>query len=159
MKKIFAIALVLVMMLSLVACGNDAKSDKVAAYVKDNGDAIVDSFIGSLTSSGMTCEVDIKAVGCGIVLDAKINELEDVPDELKDQMQEMYDAMDSYFDVMLAAAQKELPELEYITFNICERDGDIVATLKIDYAQIPHPAATRQWDVFMPRRYKTDLGI
>lgn len=131
MKKISAILLVLVMMLSLVACGNDG-ADKVAAYVKDNGDAIVDSFIGGLTSSGMTCEADIKAVGCGIVLDAKINELEDVPDELKDQMQEMYDAMDSYFDAMLAAAQKELPELEYITFNICERDGDIVATLKID---------------------------
>ena len=132
MKKLFALLLVVVMMLSLVACGS-SDADKVAAYVQKNGDTMKEAFTSSFAgSSGMTCTSNIKAVGCGIVIDININELDDVDPTIKEQMQAAYDSMDSYFDGMLEMAQSELPELDSFTINVCEGDGDVLATIRID---------------------------
>ena len=133
MKKILAIALVLVMMLSLVACGNDSDADKVAAYVNKNKAVLLSSMEESFAgSSGLTCTSDIKAVGCGIVIDININELDNVDASVKATMQETYDSMSGYFDIMLTSLQKELPEVDSITINVNEIDGDPVASIKAD---------------------------
>ena len=133
MKKIFAIALVLVMMLSLVACGNDSKSDKVKAYVEDNKAALLSSMEQSFaSSSGMTCTSSIRVDGCGIVIDININELDGMGDAEKKLLQDIYDSMDAQFDLAFDQMQKELPELEFFTVNVNERDGDNVAVVKMD---------------------------
>lgn len=131
MKKISALLLVLVLMVSLVACGS-SDADKVAAYVKQNGDAMLPALEQSFAgSSGMSCTSSIKAVGCGIVIDININELDNVDPTIKEQLQAAYDAMSSSFDGFLAQFQKELPELDSLTINVNERDGDPLASIKI----------------------------
>ena len=133
MKKIFAIALVLVMMLSLVACGNDSKSDKVKAYVEDNKAVLLSGMEQSFaSSSGMTCTSSIRVDGCGIVIDININELDGLGDAEKKLMQEIYDSLDAQFDLAFDQMQKELPELEFFTVNVNEGDGDNIAVVKMD---------------------------
>ena len=132
MKKLFAILLVAVMMLSLVACGSDEPNPAIVKYMNENGAALIESMEQSFaTSSGMTCTSSYEVIGNGFVINVNINELEDLPDETKELMQKTYDAMGGAFDALLPAMQTELPELEYFAININEKDGDLVATIRI----------------------------
>lgn len=138
MKKALSLILVLVMICSFAACGNKNNStpDKnpaIVEYLEKNGDDLIAVMESSFaTSSGMTCESDIEVIGNGFVVSIKINELQDVPEETKELMQDTYDSMGSAFDSTLEQMQKELPELEYWTIKVCEKDGDVLATIRID---------------------------
>lgn len=131
MKKVLSLILVAVLCLSLVACGDSSAESKVASYVNKYGDdfraGMEETFAGT---SGMTCRSSIKAVGTGIVVDMIINELEDVSQDVKDAMQDAYDSMDSEFEAILETIQEEVPEVTYLKINVCEKDGDVMATMK-----------------------------
>ena len=132
MKKLLAIVLCLVFCLSLVACGGNADSDsaKVAKYVNENKEELVSAMESSFSaSSAMGCEVDVKAVGNGMVIDVNIAGFNDIPDEQKELLQSTYDAMSSTFDTMLEDLKAEVPEFGYITINVNEEDGDNLATI------------------------------
>ena len=132
MKKVLSVLLVLAMCFAFVACGSSAPSaeEKVAKYVSDNRTTLLSTMESSFaTSSGLTCESDIKAIGRGFVIDIKINELENIPAETKAQMQSMYDSMGSTFDASLEQWQKEIPELEYYKVNLYDKNGDSLATI------------------------------
>ena len=134
MKKVMSVVLVLVMVLSLAACAAAPESaeSKVASYVEKYGSSLVSGLEEAFaTSSGMTCESSVKAEGTGIIIDIKINELDNLTQEQKDLMQGAYDAMDSSFDVTLTTVQKEISEVTYMTINVCEKDGDVVATIQL----------------------------
>ena len=132
MKKLLAIVLCLVFCLSLVACGGNTASDsaKVAKYVNENKEELVSAMESSFSaSSAMGCEVDVKAVGNGMVIDVNIAGFNDIPDEQKELLQSTYDAMSSTFDTMLEDLKAEVPEFGYITINVNEDDGDNLATI------------------------------
>lgn len=135
MKKIIALVLALVLSLSLVACGGGsepAKADNaaIAAYVESNKASLLESMESSFaTSSGMTCTSDIKVEGMGFVITININELDNIDDATKALLQETYDAMDAVFESALETMQKELPEIEYFEVQVCEVDGDALATV------------------------------
>ena len=132
MKKLLAIVLCLVFCLSLVACGGNTASDsaKVAKYVNENKEELVSAMESSFSaSSAMGCEVDVKAVGNGMVIDVNIAGFNDIPDEQKELLQSTYDAMSSTFDTMLDNLKAEVPEFGYITINVNEEDGDNLATI------------------------------
>ena len=192
MKKLLAIALVLVMCLALVACGGedtvkgkcDACGDEadlhtvefngdkykvckdckkeidggfegnyddddsdvdhsqgnvvaipnttsaVKEWVDENGDELCAALEQSFAStSGLTCTSDISVVGNGFIIAILINELSDVPAETRQQMQEAYDAMDAQFEAMLQGAQADVPELEFININVCDKNGYVLATI------------------------------
>ena len=132
MKKLLAIVLCLVFCLSLVACGGNTASDsaKVAKYVNENKEELVSAMESSFpASSAMGCEVDVKAVGNGMVIDVNIAGFNDIPDEQKELLQSTYDAMSSTFDTMLDNLKAEVPEFGYITINVNEEDGDNLATI------------------------------
>ena len=134
MKKAISFVLVLVMVLCLAACGTGKQSpaDKVASYVQKNGEALVESFEQLFaTASGMTCTSSMKAEDTGIVIEIKINELDNLTQEQKDLMQGVYDEMDTSFDESLKSIQQELPEITYMTIHVCEKDGDVVATIQM----------------------------
>ena len=132
MKKLLAIVLCLVFCLSLVACGGNTASDsaKVAKYVNENKEELVSAMESSFSaSSAMGCEVDVKAVGNGMVIDVNIAGFNNIPDEQKELLQSTYDAMSSTFDTMLDNLKAEVPEFGYITINVNEEDGDNLATI------------------------------
>lgn len=132
MKKLFAILLVAVMMLSLVACGGDEPNPAIVKYMNENGADLIEGMEQSFaTSSGMTCTSSYEVIGNGFAINVNINELEDLPDETKELMQKTYDAMSGAFGTLLPAIQAEIPELEYFDININEKDGDRVATIHI----------------------------
>ncbi len=136
MKRILSLVLVVVLCLSLVACGqgkkeNNGQNAKVVAYVEEYGDVMLESMESSFaTSSGMTCKSTIEVVGSGIVINININEMEDMSQDVKDAMQQAYDAMDSTFEGILKDLQKEVPEVTSLKIAVCEKDGDVLATIK-----------------------------
>lgn len=150
MKKIFAFLLAALMVLSLTACSwptlltdpdlgdilgtePEAKNPALVAYLEKDGDTILSSMESSFAgSSGMTCTSSIEVVGDGFEIYININELEDVPAETKETMQELYDDMDTYWDLALTSMQTEIPELEYVKVFVCEKDGDVLATITMD---------------------------
>lgn len=152
MKKILALLLAVLMIFSLTACStlvglvNDnrdnnsnhnntgtQKNPALVAYLEKGGDAILSSMESSFaTSSGMTCTSSIEVVGDGFEIYININEMEDVPAETKETMQDLYDDMDATWDLALTSLQTEIPELEYVKVYVCEKDGDVMATITMD---------------------------
>lgn len=130
MKKALSMVLALLMCLTFAACGDSADADAVAAYVDANRTEILNGFEEGFSASGMTCTSSIAAEGTGFVVNVNINELNDVDSATADLMQQSYDAMSGTFDGMLEDMKKELPELTYFVFNICEADGDKLATIE-----------------------------
>ena len=147
MKKLVAALLALVMALSLAACGSKSETkitpatesqapvtepqqSAVALFAERNGAMLLsmmeESFAGS---SGMTCTSDIKVEGMGFIISININELENIDDATKTLMQETYDAMGDIFTQSLSLFQQDLPTLEYYQVQVCEKDGDLLATI------------------------------
>ena len=147
MKKLLALIMALCMMLSFTACGDEPEAPVVENPVIESEPEIVDNptlvsyleankteFIDAMTSSfeqsaGTTCQGDVKVSGDGFVIDIKVSGLNDIPDDAKAQLQSAYDATSETFEGILTQMQAELPELKYVTYNVCEEDGDILAVI------------------------------
>jgi len=133
MKKIISLVLVLVTLLALVGCGGGSgtKNNKaVEEYVNKHGDELLDALEYSFaTSSGLTCTSSIKVSGSGFIISINIQELSNLSSSDKQQLQAAYDGMDYQFEDMLVEMKKELPELTYFTVKVCDRGGDVLATI------------------------------
>lgn len=137
MKKALSLILVLVMICSFAACGNKNNStpDKnpaIVEYMEKNGDQLLSAWESMFEASGMTCNSSWTVKGNGLIVDIRINELDDLDDEMKEQMEAGFSALESTFDGSLKDIQKDIPELEYFTMNFCEKDGDILGSVTID---------------------------
>lgn len=154
MKRIFAIVFAVLMIVSMTACGkeNDKNTDgsvatpdsavvttpdfmandKVQTYVEENGEALVASVEKTFAeSTGMTCTSTIKAVENGFIIDININELSEVTEEQKLQLQQYCDDAADGFEESLKLMQEELPELEYITLSLRDKDGVFLAAVNV----------------------------
>lgn len=141
MKRALALILALVLCLALVACGNEEKEEAgnpttganstIVAFMKENGDAFLENLESGFKVSGMTCKSSYQVVGNGLVVTICVNELNNVDSATKDAMQEAYTAMASTFDQALKMLQQEITELESLTIRVCEKDGDLLADLKV----------------------------
>ena len=127
MKKLLAILMVVLMVFSFAGC-MFSKDNAVKTYVEAHREELITSFEQGVASSGMECTSDIKVDGNGFILDVNFADLEDVPQETKDAMQSAYDSLESTFDEMLKELQGQIPEREYFTININEKDGDLIAS-------------------------------
>lgn len=137
MKKLFALMLAVLMVFSMVACGSGSEKDSadsdVKKFVDKNGKVFLESMESSFaTSSGMTCTSSIKAVGTGIEVSININELDNIPQETKDAMQAAYDSASSSLESSLELLQQEEPKISYLKIYVCEKDGDVLATIFVD---------------------------
>lgn len=102
----------------------------IKSYINANKDELLESMEDSFaTSSGLTCTSDIEVIGNGFVIYININELDDVDKATKDAMQDAYDALDSTFEGMLDSLKTELEEIEYFEIQVCDVDGDVLATI------------------------------
>ena len=108
-------------------------SSAVKDYVEANKYTILSSMEQSFaTSSGMTCTSSIDVQGNGFIIKLNINELDNIDSATKAQMQSAYDSMSGTFSGMLDDMKKEIPELEYFKIQVCEVDGDLLATINAD---------------------------
>ena len=154
MKKVLALMFALLMVMSFAACGKnsddkaegntatpdsavvttavvESQPSKVQEYVDTKGEELVASMEQAFaSSSGLTCKSTIEAVGNGFVINININELSGITEEQKAQLQEAYDAMDAQFEENFKTMQSGLPELEYMTVNVCDKDGNFLAAVK-----------------------------
>ena len=124
MKKIIVVLITFVMILGLVAC-NLTPEDKVASYVEDAQEMLEETFGGS------GIQVDVEAEGCGIIVNLKISALNNLTSDEKSDLQRQYDSMSGTFESLLDEMQEEVPELEYMVYNVCESDGDLAAKIEI----------------------------
>lgn len=114
-------------------------AEKVADYVAANESMLITAFETGFTSSGLTCSTTAKAEGTGIILTINVNELDNLAAEQKTVMQTTFDQMAPSLSANLAEIQKEIPELDYIKVNVCEKDGDHVATINVGGANTDAP--------------------
>ena len=133
MKKVLALVFVLVMCFSFVACEKAAEgtdNPAIVKYVDENRAELLSTMETSFAgASGMSCESNIYVEGDGFVIDIDINGMSNVDDATKELLQETYDTMDDTFDLLLANIQKELPECEYFTINVCDENGEVLAVI------------------------------
>ena len=114
-------------------------AEKVADYVALKGTTIISMFESGFTSSGMSCTSTIEAVDTGIVLKICINDLVDIPEEQKTMLQNTFDQSAAALSGNFAPIQAEIPELTYVKFDFCEKDGDLLATFTIDGSTAEKP--------------------
>lgn len=114
-------------------------AEKVADYVALKGTTIISMFESGFTSSGMSCTSTIEAVDTGIVLKICINDLVDIPEEQKAMLQSTFDQSAAALSGNFAPIQAEIPELTYVKFDFCEKDGDLIATFTIDGSEAEKP--------------------
>lgn len=124
MKKLVLVFVAFVMILGLVAC-NQTPEDRVADYADDAQEKLEEMF----GDSGI--EIDVETEGCGIIVDLKITALNNITSSKKKELQNYYDSMSGTFESLLEDMQDEVPELEYMVFNVCESDGDLAAKVEI----------------------------
>ena len=105
-------------------------NQKIVNYINLNKADLLEGFESSFaSSSGMTCTSDVEVIGMGFVITININELENVDSSTKAQLQSTYDSMSSTFEPLLDQMQTELPELEYFEIDVCDKNGDLLATI------------------------------
>lgn len=137
MKKVLSLIIALVLCLSFVACGEVGEEPQepknnpvIEAYIAKNKEALLSSMEASFaTSAGMTCKSDVEVDGDGFIITIKIDQLENVEDSVKEQLQTAYDGMSATFEQSLKTMQTELKELEYYQVNVCDKNGDVLATI------------------------------
>ena len=117
---------------------NDTAEDtEVVKIIEEQGAAMESSFKTSFeaSSGGLTCECDIYADGTTIVMDVLIDGLNDCTDDVKEELQTAYNEIEPSLEAELAPLKDECESLTAVTYNICEEDGDVIATVTIDLEQ------------------------
>jgi len=128
MKKLLSLLMIFALCVSFVACATD-NSKAVEDYVAKNKSTLIRSMEQGFAGSGFSCDTDVEVEGAGMIFTIKINQLDDVSSTQKDLMQSSYDAMSSTFEASLKQMQTEIPELEFFEVKVCEKDGDLLATI------------------------------
>lgn len=126
MKKLFAIILVVVLCLGVTACGLIS----VETYVEANRDELIETVESAMSSSGITCEADVRADGNALIIDINIDGINNLTQSDKDMLQDTYDSNMAGFDASFEQMKEGLPSLESATWNICEEDGDVIAVVE-----------------------------
>lgn len=115
-------------------------AEKVADYVAANGDDILAAFDAGFSGSGLTTTSTIEAVGTGIVLKICINELDNLTDDQRTAMQSSFNQLSASLGSGFDGVQAEIPELTYIKFDICEKNGTTIIDFTFDGSEADAPA-------------------
>ncbi|MBQ3215430.1 MAG: hypothetical protein IJB11_04845 [Oscillospiraceae bacterium] len=97
----------------------------------EQGKVFMDGFAEGFESTGLTCTSTIEATGTGFVVTICINELDNVSEEEKADMQAAYDEMAPLMGESLTMMQAEVEGLTYFCVNVCDKDGDFLASLYV----------------------------
>ena len=141
LKKLLSLSLAVILAFGLIACSSDVVKDDVVTndpdlerIVAEEGQAYEEAFENSFSqSSGLTCECKFYAKGTSLITDCIINGVDDVPEDVKAQMQETYDNSKASLKASFDPIKDEAPNLTNAIINVCEEDGDIIASVDIAF--------------------------
>ena len=156
-KRIISMLVIAILAIGLVACtGADEVTETPApapeatgevatqpasnndpdleAFIKTQGDEFLSAFDKSFgeSSGGMQCKSTLKVDGTKLVLDCSIQGINNVADAGKAQMQKVYEDNKEALKAGFAPLKSEVPTVSGIIINVCEEDGDILATINMD---------------------------
>ena len=127
MKKIICVLLTALFVFALVSCST---GNAVKDYVMKNGKAIARMMEIGFDGMG---ECKVSSDKNDIVVDFLITGTDNASDEFKEQIKEVYESLIPQMRESFAPIKNELPELENVIYNVCEEDGDVMCTVKIDF--------------------------
>ena len=128
MKKFIAILLAMVLVVGLVACGDEAKVEK---FVKEHGQEFSDGVAQGFSSSGMSCDATMEAKGDGVVVKICVDQFDDIDASTKAIAQANMNNTASSFQSSLKAIQNEEPAVKFMEVQLCECDGDLIAKVTV----------------------------
>ncbi|MBR5479746.1 MAG: hypothetical protein IKU84_06170 [Clostridia bacterium] len=128
-KRIFALTLALLL---LVSCGG--KTDVERHFYGEDGERFLKGLTASFTNNGanFTCKSKLKVVNDGVVVTFLIDGYDAVGDDFKASMQESFDSLREDFEAELAAMRQDVPGITSYTINVCEADGDAIASISVE---------------------------
>lgn len=136
LKKLGALALVIVMALSFAACSKDEgsaggqSSPAVVKYVEENG-ATIEQGIEQGAGGEIDCEVTAR--GNKIVITMKSAAFDGLTSEQKSLLQDTYDSMKGDLKAMVANDVGNLEGLEAVIYEVCESNGTVIASVNIKF--------------------------
>lgn len=108
-----------------VVAGDDEAAEKVAAYIEQGGDVLVDALTES--AQGMV-DAEITADGTTVVITMAYKSISsDQIGEKKAEMVEMFDEMFEKMD-LVAMLQSDVPEVEALRIELSTSDGENIYT-------------------------------
>ena len=139
-KKIGALALVIIMAFSFSACSNmkeqitdlTKEQTELQKYVEEHGEEFINTFKEGFEISGMKCDATIEADGNILIMNVSMAELNDVPEEIKSVIQASLDESKSSLAPSFAEIKKQISSLEGVKVNFNEADGDTIATIEVE---------------------------
>ncbi|MBR2476804.1 MAG: hypothetical protein IKB50_01570 [Clostridia bacterium] len=141
-KRLLCALLAGVMVFGLMACSKDDKSSSsvpndpdLERLVREEGDDFVEGFESGFegSSGGLDCECSIRVEGTSLIVDCLILDVDNVPAETKEDMQKSYDSSKDSMKATFEPFKEEAPNLTLVVLNICEEDGDLLASVNLYY--------------------------
>lgn len=144
LKRISCLALVVLLVLSFAACTKNNESSNTSfvendpgleKLVNEQGDSFEALFEESFssTSGGLECDCKLSVKGTTLVLDNLVENINDVPEETKEEMQAAYEEAKDELAEGFKPIKTEAPGMSEVIFNVCEEDGDVIASVVISF--------------------------
>lgn len=139
-KKISALALVIIMAFSFSACSNmkeqitdlTKERTELQKYVEEHGEEFINTFKEGFEISGMKCDATIEADGNILIMNVSMAEFNDVPEDVKGVIQASLNESKSSLASSFAEIKKQISSLEGVKVNFNEADGDTIATIEVE---------------------------
>lgn len=139
-KRIGALALMIIMAFSFSACSNmkeqitdpTKEQTELEKYVEEHQEEFIDSFKEGFEISGLECDATIEANDNILIMNVCMAELNDVPEDVKGMIQASLDESKSSLAPSFAEIKKQVSSLERVKINFNETDGDPIATIEIE---------------------------
>lgn len=142
MKKLLALFFALVMCLGLMGCQpavddyyenpETKPTGAVGDYVRAHQYEIIEAFKNKFTEQNISCWISLTPEANSFTVKTYFNGMDGADAETKASIQQSLEDAESELNEGLYEIQAELPELEFYTMEICEEDGDLLASFVVD---------------------------
>ncbi len=111
----------------------DSAENKVASYVANNGKSLEADFESQFyDKTAMTCDCKISADGTRVVVNCNITGFNDLDETETTKIKILASSMKPTAKSIITDISNIEPEITGVDFNICEEDGDAIATVSVN---------------------------
>ena len=106
---------------------------EVEAFISEYGDLLKAGFEEGFSESGLTCKTTVAGKGNDIIIETRIDYIDGLTEKDKAELQEEFNLGKEDLKAEFEGAKEDIPSLEKIIFRVCEEDGDLIATIEIEF--------------------------